>query len=75
MMKLREDRFETLFDDLLDSGGVPLMPGQRAAEVFRVNSEEMKGAGIWRGLLHEVSHGVGLASREAAYLSRLRPRS
>ena len=63
-----ENQLVTHFDHLLDSGGAALVPGQRAAEVFRVISEEMKKAGILRGLLHEAGHGIGLAPREPPYL-------
>ena len=63
-----EEKLEALVDRLLDAGGVALVQGQTAAGVFRVVSEEMKKAGMVRGLIHEAGHGIGLEPREAPYL-------
>src|SRR2546425_4953893 len=63
-----EDKLEALLNRLLDAGGVALVQGQTAAGVFRVVSDEMMGAGMVRGLIHEAGHGIGLSLREAPYL-------
>ena len=63
-----EEKLEALLNRLLDAGGVALVQGQTAAGVFRVVSDEMKKAGMVRGLIHEAGHGIGLAPREAPYL-------
>ena len=63
-----EEELDTLVDRLLDAGGVALVHGQTAAGVFRVVSDEMRKAGMVRGLIHEAGHGIGLEPREAPYL-------
>lgn len=63
-----EEKLEALIDHLLGAGGEALVQGQTAAGVFRVVSDEMKGAGMAQGLIHEAGHGIGLTPREAPYL-------